>query len=151
LQGVRRLGDRLFWWDEAPAVDYGYRYQVLATTATGRAGAAAPAQRLYVAVPPPPQNLQAAGLDQLVRLNWEPPAEIPGQLVGYKIYRWEPDNPLPLQALSERPAAETSYEDFGLENGRTFLYAVSTVTDIRGYRTESLPTEPVAVAPQAGR
>lgn len=151
LQGVRRIGERLFWWDEEPAVDYAYRYQVLATTATGRAGAAAQVHRLCVVGPPSPLNLQAEGFDQLIRLKWEPPAEIPGQLVGYKIYRWEPDNPLPLQALGERSAAENSFEDFGLENGRTFLFAVSTVSDIRGYRTESLPTEPVAAAPQAGR
>ena len=96
LQEVRREDERLFWWDEQVRPDFGYVYQVVAMTAGGRAGAPGEARRLFVAPPPAPQELRAAGFDHLVRLQWRAPAELSRRI--RRLRRLPPHNghsPLP--------------------------------------------------------
>ncbi len=112
LRGVRRLDDRLYWWDDQPQLDYGYVYQVVAMAAGDRPGIPAEARRLFVSIPPPPQQLQATGLDRLVRLRWAPPAEIPGKFLGYYVYRHEADADLPLQPINSAAADGARFRRF---------------------------------------
>ncbi|MFA7535505.1 MAG: hypothetical protein WCY68_05405 [Desulfuromonadales bacterium] len=151
LQGVRRSGERLFWWDDQPQPEFGYIYRVTPVTIAGRAGRPAEAGRLYAPPPSPPQQQQGTGHDRLVRLDWQPPADGTGDLLGFYIYRWQPDTPVPLQPINERPLAETFYQDFAVENGRTYLYSVATATGIDGDPVQSTLPEPVKVTPEAGK
>ncbi len=151
LQGIRRSGERLFLWDDEPQPGFAYIYQVVPVTVSGRAGLPAEAQRLYVPPPAPPQQLHGSGHDRMVRLDWQAPAEVAGEIAGYFVYRWQPDTVAPLQPLNDRPLTDTFYEDYALENGRTYLYSVATVTETEGFQVQSRPSKPVTVSPEAGK
>lgn len=151
LRHASRLGDRLFWWDIDPAPGQGYRYRVLPVTRRGQLGAPAKGLRLFVPPPPPPTEVTAAGQDRLVRLSWQAPAEPAAEIVGYNVYRRGPGDPPPLQPANGRPVAATSFDDFGLKNGQTYLYTVATVIQIRGVAAESAPTAEIEARPTEGR
>lgn len=99
-----------------------------ATAATSPAPPGTPTAVLQVSAQPG---------DTVIRLNWR---AVPGAS-GYAIYRDGRATP-----LNATPTRETTYDDFGLSNGKTYTYIVAAV-DAGGQ--SAARSEPITAAPQA--
>ncbi|XEC94554.1 pectate lyase [Paenibacillus tarimensis] len=88
-----------------------------------------------------PTNLTAKPRNSQVDLTWNPPAE-EYPVITYKLYRsTNPAGPYTIVA----DVTETEYRDFGLDNGITYYYKVTSV----GLSGESAPSAEAAVVPMA--
>jgi hypothetical protein len=88
----------------------------------------------------------------LVRLRWQPATESreDSELLGYNLYRREGIEPFPFSPVNREILVEPDFEDFDLENGRTYTYAVRTVVRIMGKTVESALSSTVSATPQPG-
>lgn len=143
VQGDRvRLSDRR---DLVPGRRY--TYVVVTEDTQGRVSPPSPRVSLsYIAAPAPPGGLAATPGDREVQLRWDPSTRLvdgtppPGPL-GYEVLR-APGPGEPLAPLARTAPGVTTLTDRGLENDRTYAYAV------RGVRTEGTTT---AVGETSGR
>ena len=136
-----------------------YTYVVVTTDAQGRTSP--PSSRLtltFAAAPQPPADLQAEPGERQVRLSWRPPARLTdggpatGPLV-YEVLR-APAPDAPLTPIARTEPDVTSTTDRGLENERTYHYAVRAVrqegtTQIEGEATARIAATPTDVTPPA--
>ena len=95
-------------------------------------------------IPGQPLNVQAKGVDSAVELSWNVPASNGGSAVSsYRIYRGT--NESNLVFLTNVSSGSTSYKDTGLENGKTYFYAVSAVNNMgEGASAIAVSAAPVA-------
>jgi phosphatidylinositol-3-phosphatase len=78
--------------------------------------------------PAAPTNLTATGGDARVTLGWT--ASTSSRVVGYRVYRQNPDGTWPskwLGAPTTVTTSNTAYVDTGLTNGTTYTYRVAAV------------------------
>ena len=149
LREVRRVGDRLFLWDDEVEAGFGYQYSVVPHNRKGRDGEAVRLRVPFVQPPAAPAGLAAESRDRLVRLRWQ--AVAAGEdLLGYNLYRRKADEPFPLAPQNREVLSETAFEDFDVENGQNYVYAVRTVVRSLGERVESTLSGPAQATPQAG-
>ncbi len=96
-------------------------------------------------IPGQPLNIQAKGVESAVELSWSVPASNGGSpLSSYRIYRGTNESNLVL--LTNVSSGSTSYKDTGLENGKTYFYAVSAVNSMgEGSLAAAVSAAPVAV------
>ena len=88
-------------------------------------------------IPDAPADLKAEASDTVIKLTWKafPDAK------GYYVYRDGNE-----KALNPTPLTETTYEDIGLTNGRTYTYTVAAV-DQSG--KTGLRSAPVQASPKS--
>ena len=153
LRGVRRSGDHLELWDRGLEAGFGYQYRVVPVNRQGASGLPVVVKRQYFQPPPAPLALQATSHDQMARLQWQPPStgSPAGELEGFNIYRRRPGSPFPPLPVNHTPVKKSPYEDFGLENGTTYEYALRSVIKVSGVEVESPLSDTVAATPEAGR
>jgi len=151
LQGARRDGNRILVSDGDLEIGRGYRYRVAAVTVDGLEGAPASVKQVVQPPIPAPTGFTAGGHDRLVSLAWQAPKPEAGvELLGYQLYRADGEAPF-VRPLNEQPLAATSYDDFQVENGRSYRYGVRSLARRDGQLVESPLSGPVAALPQAGR
>lgn len=153
LRNVTRREGRLYFWDEEVQTGTGYNYRVVPVTEKGREGASAVARRAMIVPPERPSKLSAQGLDQQARLRWDESSSSDAEveILGYNVYRAVGDQPFVGAPVNSKILASPEYEDFGLENGQTYRYAVRSVTSKENLTVESAFSESVKVIPRAGR
>ncbi|MFO7981971.1 MAG: fibronectin type III domain-containing protein [Desulfuromonadales bacterium] len=153
LKNVARRDGRLYFWDEEVKIGTGYSYRVAPVTEKRREGAPAETRRAVIAPPRPPSELSVRGLDKQARLRWNESsaADAEGEILGYNVYRAVGDQPFVGAPVNSKIVAIPEYEDFGLENGRTYRYAVRSVARKENLMVESAFSESVKVVPRAGR
>ena len=152
LREVIRRGNRFYYYDTELRTDAGYQYRITPYDRKHREGAPAMV-RLPTSVPPlAPATLNATGHDRLVRLNWEPVNEKrpDEEWLGYNLYRRQPGEAFPPAPVNHEPLTAASFEDFGLENDRTYIYAVRSLVRVSGHPVESDLSELVEVLPREG-
>jgi hypothetical protein len=152
LRDVRRIGDRLYLWDTELEPGYGYQYRIVPVNSKRREGDSTLLRVPFVTPPQAADGLTAESRDRLVRLRWEPATELreDGELLGYNLFRREGTEPFPFSPVNREVLAEPAFEDFDLENGRTYIYAVRTVVRIAGKTVESALSSSVSATPQPG-
>jgi len=152
LRDVRRSGDRLFLWDGELEADFGYQYRITPYNTKGREGEPTQLRVPFFTPPPSPETPVAEAHDRLVRLRWPPvPAGGPwAELLGYNLYRRQGDEPFPPQPLNGELLTAPTFEDYGVENGKTYIYAVRTVVRIGEQRVESGLSDTAEGKPQQG-
>ena len=130
-----------------------YTYVVLTSDAPGRISP--PSRRVsvtFIAAPEPPAGLAAVAGDAEVRLAWRAPARLvdgsapSGDLV-YEVLRAAAADATPLP-LPPGPVPAPALIDRGLENDRTYYYAVRAVRTFHGTTAYGAATSPVAVTPR---
>lgn len=152
LPAASRVGAQLFWFDSRAAIGGGYLYRIVPVNRKGRPGAPARAQLILVAPPAPPGQPEALGHDRLVRLRWEPITPAPGsRLLGYRLYRRSGEAPFAPLPLNAEPLQSTTFEDFTVENGQEYRYALRVLIEQNGRPVLSLRSAEVSVTPLAGR
>jgi hypothetical protein len=111
------------------AVGRRYSYVVVTTDAQGRTSPPSPRLTLtYLATPEPPTGLEGEPGEREVRLSWRPPERLSdgsaaGPALVYEILRAASAD-APLAAVGRTEPGATSAVDRGLENDRTYHYAV---------------------------
>jgi hypothetical protein len=136
-----------------------YTYVVVTSDAQGRTSPPSTRLTLMLAVAAePPAGLQAEPGERQVRLSWQPPARLAdgapatGPLI-YEILRASgPD--APLAPIARTAPDVTSTTDRGLENERTYYYAVRAIrqegtTPIEGDASPRIAATPTDVTPPA--
>ncbi len=141
------------------AVGRRYTYVVVTTDAQGRTSPPSPRLTLtFAAAPPPPADLQAEPGERQVRLSWRPPARLTdgdsatASLVYEVLRASAPD--AALAPIARTAPGVTSTTDRGLENERTYHYAVRAIrqegaTAIEGETTPRIAATPTDVTPPA--
>ena len=105
----------------------------------------------FIAAPEPPENLTAVAGEGQVRLAWSPPTRLvdgrpaTGE-IRYEVLR-APAPDAPAQLITPAPIAETELTDRGLENDRTYYYAVRAVRQEAGTTARGRPGERTAATP----
>jgi len=130
-----------------------YTYVVLTGDPLGRISP--PSRRASVtliAAPEPPAGLTAAAGDAEVRLAWTAPARLldgsaPTGDLAYEVLRAAAAD-APLEPLRPGAVAGTTLSDRGLENDRTYYYAVRAVRTLHGTTAYGAATSPVAATPR---
>jgi hypothetical protein len=151
-RGVTRRGDRFYLWDAELDVGSGYQYRITPYNRKHREGAPAVVRRPMAVPPLSPSTLTATGHDRLVRLAWEPVTEEREgvEWLGYNLYRRQLGEAFPPAPVNNEILSAPSYEDFGLENDRTYIYAVRSVARISGQPVESALSELAEAVPREG-
>jgi len=104
-----------------------YTYRVSARNLAGEGEPSAPVSATPARPPMPPANVTAEGLDGRVRLTWGPPASTGGlPVLGYRV--WGRSDGILGRMLAETGADARGLEVDGLENAKSYLFAVSAFT-----------------------
>ncbi|AMV71286.1 hypothetical protein JCM30471_31210 [Desulfuromonas carbonis] len=151
LRDVRRVGDRLELWDSGLTPGLGYQYRVVAVNRKGGGGRPAVVKRPFFTPPAAPARLTATGHDQMVQLGWQPVTAGGKELVGYNLYRRTPAVAFSSDPINREPIPTTRFEEYGLQNGTTYDYAVRSVIKSGEWLVESPLSVAVTVTPEAGR
>jgi len=129
-----------------------YTYVVIVEDGEGRVSPPSPRVSLtLLSAPEAPQGLQAAPGPRQVRLSWQPPLRlVDGGPVGpdvlYEVLRAPAPGAVP-QVVTATPIATTEFVDGGLENGRTYYYAVRALRRTAGTIARGAATVEVAATP----
>jgi hypothetical protein len=139
----------------------GRRYTYVVLTADVDERTSAPSTRLtltFIAAPEPPGELRAEPGNREVRLSWRPPARLTdGNAVSgtltYDVLRAATPE-APLTVVARTAPGVTTATDRGVENDRTYHYAVRALrregeTSAEGEPTPSVAVTPVPVTPPA--
>jgi hypothetical protein len=126
-------GNRIAYVDRRNLV-YGRRYTYVVTTADAQGRTSPPSARVsitYIAPPEAPQALRAEAADHAARLTWQPPATLADgapvtEPLAYEVLRAGDVAAEPSPVGRTAPGV-TSFEDRGLENDRTYYYAVRAI------------------------
>lgn len=146
-------GSRLTWADRAN-LSAGRRYVYVVTSIDASGRSSAPSERLtvsFVAAPAPPALSATAGESE-VRLDWSPPASLVdgSPLTGtlaYQVLRSTGPGGEPTP-VAPTPITATTFTDRGLQNDRTYYYAVRAVRSEPAGRAQSEPSAVVSATPQ---
>ena len=126
-------GGRIVYLDRRGLV-YGRRYTYVATTTDAQGRTGPPSARVsitYITPPEAPQALRAEPGDRTARLQWQAPAKlVDGSAIqeplAYEVLRAA--DPVTEPATIGRTAPGiTAFDDRGLENDRTYYYAVRAI------------------------
>jgi fibronectin type 3 domain-containing protein len=141
-------------YDDADMLTIGRRYTYVVLTADADGHTSPPSRRLsltFLAAPEPPTGLRAEPGDREVRLAWQPPtrltdgSEVTAPLV-YEVLR-APAADAPFTPVARTPAGGTSAIDRGVENDRTYHYAVRAIRQEGETIAEGPPSTSVAAMP----
>ena len=103
-----------------------------------------------IAVPAAPADLRLTPAQDMVRLNWTPPAENvdgtrPPGIAGYNVYRTEESQPLPEVPLNKEPLQAPEFEDRNFQFDKTYHYSVSVIASTENPYAESARSKPVMI------
>jgi hypothetical protein len=133
----------------------GRRYTYVVTTSDGQGRTSPPSNRFsltYLAGPLPPTALSAEPGERQVRLTWQAPVRfadgspVTAPLV-YEVLR-APTPEAPLTPLLRTEPGVTSAIDAGLENDRTYAYAVRAIRQDGSVTVEGEPTARATAMPR---
>jgi fibronectin type 3 domain-containing protein len=129
-----------------------YTYVVLAEDAHGRVSVPSPRiSATFIAAPAMPARVRAVAGDREVRVEWEPPAQLrdgsaPEGPLAYEVLRAASAD-APMELVTTTPAGATSYVDRGVENERSYLYAVRALREAQDTLARGAPSDRVAANP----
>ncbi len=112
--------------DVANGVTYWYAVSAVSNEGIGIKTGAISA--MPATLPNAPISVQAKGVNNAVELSWSAPSDGGSAIVAYRILRGMDSSNLTF--LVNASASATGFKDTGLENGKTYFYAVSAVNDI---------------------
>lgn len=153
LVDAQRVDQRIFVIDQGIRPGKGYFYRVTARTAAGLQGASAEIRRESAPAPEAPRGLSATGLDRLARLEWQAvvPSSSAETLLGYRLYRGEANGRIGPVPVNSELLTTTRYDDFGVENRRTYRYQVRSVIKRADLILESRPSAIASTTPRVGQ
>lgn len=144
-------GGSVYYRESGLEPGLGVRFRVRPFTRSGRSGAPASARRTTRPHPPHPVAVTIETLDRGARLFWSLPDNVQetGELLGVNIYRGSKNEILPVPVNPE-PVKGNNFSDFGLENGRTYHYAIRTIVRIDDVLVESERSAIITATPRPG-
>lgn len=138
LQGVRRVGNRLFLSDTDVITRTTYQYKIVSFRKDGTSSHDSNKARFKMVVPPTPPRLTALFSVTGILLHWDGGSSLAdGRILGCNIYRWRADALPAVVPLNDALVSEHDYEDLRLERGVTYIYALRTVAEVEGEMVES--------------
>jgi hypothetical protein len=148
------LRDNRIVYLDRQGLSYGRRYTYVTTTSDDRGRTGPPSRRVsitYIAPPEAPRALHAEPREGSVRLSWQPPAALVdgGAITDpltYDVLR--AGDPIgPLAPIGRTAAGVTAFEDRGVQNDRTYYYAVRAIRSTSTATANGEAGERVAATP----
>jgi len=137
---------RVAWSDSGETLEPGrrYSYKIVAFNEGGYSGPGTETGPVDYSMPPARvEGLAAEPGDRTVTLTWEAVPEA----TGYRVYRLK-DETAPLdKPVNREPVSTAGYKDEGLENNRTYAYAVTALAGTRPPYAEGPASDVVSAAP----
>jgi hypothetical protein len=132
---------------------FGHRYTYVVLAEDSQRRVSPPSIRaavMFIAPPEPPPPPQVEAGDRQARVLWQPPARLvdghPAGTLAYEVSRSSaPDGPP--DAVFAQPPGQTEFLDTGVENDRTYYYAVRAIRQDAGTAAVSEPSARVAATP----
>jgi len=148
---AQSVGDLFLLRDSGARVGQMARYRLQANNRIGDTGLPRIIKQRFREPVAAPAGLSIITHDKSIELHWQPsPVPAGARLIGYQIYRRdETESFLPV-ATNLRPIEKINFEDYGLQNSRTYYYRVRTLFDFEGEFLESMPSIVVSARPTAG-
>jgi hypothetical protein len=154
IRAVEPAPSRLVFADRQ-GLAYGRRYTYVVVAGDSRGRIGPPSVRVsvtYVPAAEPPVDLVAEGGEREAHLAWQAPAQLidgsaPTDPLAYEVLR-APSVDAELTPVTRAPITERALTDRGLENDRTYYYAVRAVRVVAGTTAYSAPSPRVAVTPR---
>lgn len=143
LQGVNRIGDRLFYQDNDADEGVTYLYRVIATTKGGLESRPSQAIRRTKRKPLSPPEIKATPSPTAIRLECSAsmlPAEAQGAECVF--LRQKQGDPSSISLVSRTPV-NGKFEDIGLGSGITYVYTAAINATVDREPMESTLSEPV--------
>ena len=148
---ARKVGNRYLLLDRQVQTGVGYQYKLIARSSADETGTAVILRQAFSEPVAAPRQAEAVPHDRSITLNWQPGDLAEGdRLLGYQIYRklaTEPRSPYP---LNPEPLQTSSFEDFNLENGRSYSYWIRTLIERDQQTIEGIASPELIAVPQAG-
>ncbi|HEY5673658.1 MAG TPA: hypothetical protein VIR78_08135 [Malonomonas sp.] len=147
-----KVGDRYLLLDRQVQDGVGYQYKLVPRDSDDLSGPAVILRQVFSNPVPAPQQPVVIPRDRAVTLKWQSTAlGADDKLLGYQIYRQvsgEARSPYP---LNPHPLQETVFEDFSLENGRSYSYWIRTLVERQQQTVEGIASAELIAVPQADR
>jgi predicted small lipoprotein YifL len=143
LQGVNRIGDRLFYQDNEADEGMTYHYRVIATTKSGLESRPSPAIRRTKRSPLLPPDLKATASATAIRLECSG-NRLPAETREAEcIFLRQKGGDASTITLISRAPINSHIEDIGLESGTTYTYTAAINATVDGDPMESPLSEPI--------
>lgn len=146
--------DRVSYQDKELKPGTGYEYKVVPYNKDGYEGPEAPRVSFTWNLPPDrPKNLDVKAGDKLAELSWTPTEALSDgtpvkELAGYNIYRREEGSKPSIDPVNPAPLKQTNFSDFGLRNGKKYLYTVRAVVQVNEILIEGASSDEITVTPK---
>ena len=142
LQGVNRIGNRLFYQDSEASEGTPYLYRVIATTKSGLESRPSQSIRRTRLAPLPPPTITATPSPTAIRL--ECAGSLPKGSTGAEciFLRQKGEDPATITLISRTPV-NSQIDDTGLESGTTYRYTAAINATVEGNPMESSLCAPV--------
>jgi hypothetical protein len=148
---ARKVGNRYLLLDRQVQAGVGYQYKLVARNAAAETSPATILRQTFTEPVAAPQQLAISPQNRSITLNWLPGNLAAGDtLLGYQLYRQaagEPRSPYP---LNREPLQKTGFEDFNLENGRSYSYWIRALVQRQQLTVEGIASAELSAIPQAG-
>lgn len=140
-----KSGDRFIYLDKGSKVGDHLQYRVTARSKSGGISSPADSQLKRKFIPPPAPSLTAALQPASIKIDLSQREPLPTIPIGFNIYRRSGTDPLPLIPLNQKPVIGPSWEDLGLEYGRSYRYSATALAQIDGETVESTRSEEIEI------
>jgi hypothetical protein len=148
---AHKFGNRYLLFDRQVQVGIGYQYKLIVRGSAGEIGKPVILRLTFSEPVTPPQQIEIIPHDRSVALRWQPHRLAKGDtLLGYQIYRKQTAEPGAPSPLNPKPLRKTAFEDFNLENGRSYSYTIRTLIKRDEQVIEGVASAQLIAVPQAG-
>ncbi len=148
---AQKFGNRYLLLDRQVQVGIGYQYKFIIRSSAGETSKPAILRLTFGEPVAPPQQIEIIPHDRSVALSWQPHRLAKGDtLLGYQIYRKQATEPRARYPLNPKPLQKTNFEDFNLENGRSYRYSIRTLIKRGNQEIEGVASAEQIAVPQAG-
>jgi len=146
-----KVGERYLLLDRQVQAGVGYQYKLIARSSTNETGPAVILRQAFTEPVSAPLQAEISPRDRSIRLQWQPtPLTENDSLLGYQIYRQASGEPRSTAPLNSEPWQDTVFEDFNLENGRSYSYWIRTLIERQQQTIEGIASSELSAIPQAG-
>ena len=149
---ARKVGDRYLLLDRQVDAGTGYQYKFIARGEDAVTGSPVILRLPFAPPVAAVEKLEIVAHDRAIALKWQAVEVAEGDsLLGYQVYRKVASEERSAYPLNPEPLLTTSFDDFNLDNGRSYSYSIRTLVKRNDQTIEGIATPELSAVPKAGQ